>query len=135
MPYYGVQNHIANRLGQRFTLGYPALSLEGRAELASSLHHHHYLIPVCPQEPERPGTQTISLKYIKTYVLIQGFICLLGVQEYGMEYRLPHVQHLLDQISLKVGGPFPTYHPETMQGVMLADHQGQSPDNDTGGSL
>ena len=52
-----------------------------------------------------------------------------------MEYRLPHVQHLLDQISLKVGGPFPTYHPETMQGVMLADHQGQSPDNDTGGRL
>ena len=111
------------------------VSLEGRTEVASSLFHHLHLILVRPQEPKRPVTHATSYQNFKAPVLIQGFIRLMEVQECGMEDRLTHCDHILEQLTLKGGGPCPTSRMEPMKGVVVADRRGQRTVNDNSGGF
>ena len=38
-----------------------------------------------------------------------------------MDYRLPQVRNLLDQLDLEVGGPCTANHPEPVEGVVVGD--------------
>ena len=135
MPDYGVHNHIEHCAGQRFAMVHSTVYLEGGFGLASILLHHLQTIPVCPEEPEHPGNHAVSRQYINSPVPIHGIIRLLEVQEYAMEYRLPHGNHILYRLSPKVGGLCSTSRPETMQVSIVVDPRVQPPVNDTSGGF
>ena len=58
-----------------------------------------------------------SVRNLKAYFPIQGIVCLLEVQEYLEEDRLPHGHKLLKDIGLEGGGPRPTACPKPVQHI------------------
>ena len=68
-------------------------------------------------------------------VPIQSNIRLLEVHKYGMEDRISHGNHMLENIILESGSPRPTSRLEPMYGVVVADHRGQPLVNDIGGGF
>ena len=72
VPGHGVYHHVENFGVQRVTLGHPTVSLEGRSEVAYSLCRHLQPIPVCLQDPERPGIHAVSCQDVNAPVPIQG---------------------------------------------------------------
>ena len=112
-----------------------AVDLQGGSEVPSIIRYHLQPSPLCPQDPEHPGTHAASHQDIKAPIPVQGVIRLLEFQEYCAEDRITHGRHMLDQLSLEGGGPYTTYRPENMQVVMLVDCHGQTLVNKTSGGL
>ena len=71
-------------------MSYPVVDLEEMPVMAPRFRRHMDPEPVCPQDAECPGPHSISCQDIKTVVPIQGVVGLVQVEEYGMEYCLPH---------------------------------------------
>ena len=70
---------------------------------------------------DRPGDDAVRRKNLKSYVPIEGIICLLKVQENLKEHRLPHGCNLLEHLGLKGSGPCTMARPEPIHYVMKRD--------------
>ena len=93
------------------------------------------MIPVRPQEPERPGSHAVSFQDTKAPVPVQGAIRLLEVQEYGTKDCIPDLRQIFYNISLEDGSTCNMSRRENMQGFMVSDRRVQPPVHYTGGGL
>ena len=65
-------------------MGYKATSLEVGAIIPPRLRHHCEPAPVRPENPDHPGSHTVSHQDIETPVPVYGVVNILEVQEYFM---------------------------------------------------
>ena len=131
MPNCGFHHHVEDRGGQRSTLGYTTVSLEGGGEVYVSHRYHPQPIPVRPQDPEHPGSHTASHQDAEAPVPSQGIVRPMGIQGNGAKELLTHGFQLMEQIIPEGGFPRPTSHTEIMEAVMVFYHHVQPPVDDT----
>ena len=72
------------------------VALESGPVMTTRLCLHLDPDPVRPRDADCPGTHSISCKDIKKAFPVQGIICLVQVEEYGTEDRLPHGDDVLE---------------------------------------
>ena len=121
MAYNGIHNHVEELVGQGVYFGHSMIPFQKESKLSAGPGHHGKPVPVCPKELERPGSDPLCLENNEAYVLNQGVIHLLEVQEYLKEDVLPHFHKLLYQIGLKEGNSCHTACPKPVQHVMEID--------------
>ena len=70
-------------------MGHPAVAFGRRAISTPGFRHYLEPDPLCTKDLERPGDHAVYSQYVETPVPVQGFICLLEIQEYLMDDHLP----------------------------------------------
>ena len=90
-----VHNHVEECEVQGVYLGHSTVPIEREAKLSAGPSYHSQPVPLRPKESENPEVNPIRCENPEAYVLIQGNIRLLEIQEYLNEDRLPHGHKLL----------------------------------------
>ena len=80
VPDHVIHHHVEYQAGQRFSLGYPTISLEGGGEVSTSPCDHPQPSPVRLQESDLPGSHAIYRQDVEAPVPVQVVVLLIYIQ-------------------------------------------------------